>query len=62
MKFKSAFYEVLLCPSHVPELSAMEVTGEGLVVGAAVTLNQLGTKLKELHSTLPGGCSQVVVM
>ncbi len=62
MKFKNAFYEVLIYPNQVPELSVMEVTEEGLVVGAAVTLNQLTTKLRELHNTLPGRGCQVIVM
>lgn len=53
-KFKGAFYDVLICPSHVPELSVVEVTEEGLAVGAAVSLTQLAAKLEELHNTLPG--------
>lgn len=54
MKFKDAFYEVLICPSAVPELNSMEVINTGLVVGGAVTLTELTEKLTELVSTLPG--------
>lgn len=54
VKFKDSFYEVLICPSHVPELAVMEVVDEGLLVGAAVSLTQLSTKLQELIDTLPG--------
>ncbi len=32
----------------------MDVTDKGLVVGAAVTLTQLGKKLRELVQELPG--------
>jgi len=53
VKFKDSFYEVLICPSHVPELAVMEVVDEGLLVGAAVSLTQLSTKLQELIDTLP---------
>lgn len=55
VKFKDSFYEVLICPSHIPELAVMEVVEGGLLVGAAVSLTQLSTKLQELIRTLPGG-------
>ena len=55
-KFKGAFYEVLICPSHVPELNRMEERGEGLLVGAAVSLAAMATKLREMVGRLPGGC------
>ena len=53
MKFKGAFYSVLISPTLVPELNQMQLTEDGLVVGAAVTLRRLATKLKELRSLLP---------
>ena len=55
VEFKDSFYEVLICPSQVPELAVMEVVVGGLLVGAAVSLTQLSTKLQELICTLPGG-------
>ena len=54
MKFKGAFYEVLISPSQVPELNQLQLTDEGLLVGAAVSITQLGHKLRELRETLPG--------
>lgn len=54
VKFRNAFYEVLICPSGIPELNGLEVTDKGLVVGAAVTLTELGKKLQELVDSLPG--------
>ena len=53
MKFKGAFYSVLISPVLVPELNQMQLTEDGLVVGAAVTLTKLATKLKELQTLLP---------
>ena len=54
MKLKGAFYDVLISASEVPELNSMELSDEGLVVGAAVSLNRLASKLKELQATPPG--------
>ena len=53
-KFKGEFYEVLISPSHVPEMNKMEEVEGGLSVGAAVTLNVLAKKLKQLVDKLPG--------
>ena len=51
---KGAHYSVLIAPSIVPELRVMEVTNDGLLVGAAVTLTDLKTKLTAVISSLPG--------
>ena len=53
VKFKGAFYSVFICTTHVHELNLVEVANDGLIVGAAVTLSKLSTKLKKLVSTLP---------
>lgn len=54
-KFKGAFYDVLLSVNHVPELSRVqEEEEEGLLVGAAVTLNHLKQVLHDLVNSLPG--------
>jgi hypothetical protein len=53
MKFKGAFYSVLISPVLVPELNQLKLTEDGLVVGAVVTLTKLATKLKELQTLLP---------
>ena len=44
---------MLISPVLVPELNQMQLTEDGLVVGAAVTLTKLATKLKELQTLLP---------
>ena len=54
VKFRNAFYDVLIFPSQVPELNKLELTERGLQVGAAVTLTDLNAKLKELVESLPG--------
>ena len=51
---KGCHYPVLIAPSLVPELCVLEVTDDGLLVGAATTLNDLRVKLTELISSLPG--------
>ena len=53
VKFKGAFYSVLISPTLVPELNQLELTEDGLIVGAAITLSKLNTKLKELLASLP---------
>ena len=53
-KFKGEFYEVLLSVSHVPELNIVEEKEEGLLVGAAVSLNTLKDKLNNMVDKLPG--------
>ena len=54
VKSQSAFFDVYISCCHVPELNVMEVTDNGLVVGAAVTLTDFASKLKELVQTLEG--------
>ena len=53
-KFKGAFYDVLLSVTHVPELSQVQEREDGLLVGAAVTLNHLKHVLNDLVKRLPG--------
>lgn len=46
--------DVLISVTNVPELSLIDVTTNGLVVGAAVTLSELETVLmSEIISTVP---------
>ena len=54
VRLKGAHYPVLIAPTRVPELHVLEMTNEGLLVGAAVVLTDLQTKLQELISSLPG--------
>ena len=62
VKFKNAFYDVLICPTSIPEMNNMEVTDRGLVVGGAVNLTELSKKLKELVNSIPGSCMLVIFL
>jgi len=53
MKFKAAGYPHLVGTTHVPELNQLEVTEEGLRVGAAVPLTKMLHRMKELIATEP---------
>lgn len=62
VKFRNAFYEVLIFPSYISELNILEVTNRGLTVGGAVTLTDLSSKLKELVNTLPSNAVQLLLI
>lgn len=53
MKFKGAKYPVLIGTTHVLELNQVEVTPEGVSVGAAVTLSKVMEAFKGLITTMP---------
>ena len=57
---KGCHYPVLIAPSLIPELCVLEVTDDGLLVGAAVTLSDLRVKLTQLVFSLPSTCSLYV--
>eukprot|EP01041_Mallomonas_annulata_P005146 gene5146-10286_t len=52
-KFKSMEYAVLINPSHVPELKAIQVQSDGIYIGSAITLNSLRRFIQEISSTHP---------
>ncbi|XP_017779111.1 PREDICTED: xanthine dehydrogenase-like [Nicrophorus vespilloides] len=52
-KFKHLTYPVLIQPSQITELEVLDITDEGLKVGAAVTLEALNECLKEQMKILP---------
>ena len=54
MKFNNQNYPILIAPTHIPELKAVEYTAEGIKIGASVTLNTLQEALKEAKYSLPG--------
>ena len=54
MKFKNQTYPILIAPTHVPELNAVEHTSDGVRVGGSVTLSTLADVLKEVTDSLPG--------
>ena len=54
MKFKGAFYNVLLSVSHVSELKTIEQKEGGLLVGASVTLSELKCVLSDTMKNSPG--------
>jgi xanthine dehydrogenase/oxidase len=53
MKFKDMKYPVIIAPTHVPELNAINITDTGVEVGSAVTLTRLMHTLKGLVADLP---------
>ena len=54
MKFNNQNYPILIAPTHIPELKAVEHTAGGIKFGASVTLNILDEVLKEAKNSLPG--------
>ena len=54
MKFNNQNYPILIAPTHISELKAVEHTAEGIKIGASVTLNTLEEVLKEAKYSLPG--------
>ena len=53
MKFKNVHFPVLISPVHIPELNVLKETTEGLLIGAACTLTDIETKIKEICKRLP---------
>ena len=58
-RLKGQFYPVMIAPDLVPELHLLELTDEGLLVGAAVTLASLDARLQQLTASLPHHKTQV---
>ena len=54
MKFKNQSYPILIAPTHIPELNAVEVTADGIIFGASVTLTTLEHVLKDATHSMPG--------
>lgn len=54
MKFKNQNYPILIAPTHIPELNAVEHTAEGIRFGASVTLSTLEEVLSEASQSMPG--------
>lgn len=54
MKFNNQDYPILIAPTHIPELKAVERTADGIMFGASVTLSTLEDVLKDALRTLPG--------
>ncbi|KAL9964449.1 hypothetical protein ACROYT_G028093 [Oculina patagonica] len=53
MKFNNQDYPILIAPTHIPELKAVERTADGIKFGASVTLSTLEDVLKDALRTLP---------
>ncbi|VVC38233.1 Oxidoreductase, molybdopterin binding site,Aldehyde oxidase/xanthine dehydrogenase,FAD-binding [Cinara cedri] len=60
IKFKSCQYSVMIQPNKVSELNVVKVSAEGLIVGAAVTIDKLENQLKKLVDTMPDYKVQVI--
>ena len=54
VKFKNQNYPILIAPTHIPELNAVEHTAEGIRFGASVTLSTLEEVLSEACQFMPG--------
>ena len=59
VRLKGQFYPVMIAPDLVPEFHRLELTDEGLLVGAAVTLASLDSRLQQLMASLPRHKTQV---
>ncbi|XP_077989770.1 xanthine dehydrogenase/oxidase-like [Glandiceps talaboti] len=53
VKFKNQFYPVLLVPTHIPELKKVEISSDGVMFGASVTLSTIDLVLKTQIPKLP---------
>jgi len=54
VKFKNQNYSILIAPTHIPELNAVEHTSDGIRLGASVTLTTLEDVLNEACHSMPG--------
>lgn len=54
MKFKNQNYPILIAPTHIPELNAIEHTAKGIRFGVSVTLSTLEEALSEACQSMPG--------
>lgn len=54
MTYKNQVYPVLINPTNVAELTRIQMTPAGMVVGASVTLTALEEALREEVSSRPG--------
>mmetsp|Transcript_4472 Transcript_4472/g.11222 ORF Transcript_4472/g.11222 Transcript_4472/m.11222 type:complete len:1333 (-) Transcript_4472:294-4292(-) len=52
-KFRGSSWQALVCPSHVPELNALEVRDNGVYFGAATTLSRVKDCIDGLIKTMP---------
>ena len=53
VKFKNIHFPVLVSPAHIPEMNVLEETTEGLLIGAACTLTDIETRMREICNRLP---------
>ena len=60
MKFKNQNYPILIAPTHIPELNAVEHTADGIRFGASVTLSTLEEVLNEATHAMPGTESMTI--
>ena len=58
MKFKKMSYPIMIQPNQITELTQLNVTDKGLLVGASVTLTQLEDKMKNLLENYPKFATQ----
>ena len=61
VKFKNQNYPILIAPTHIPELNAVEHTADGIIFGTSVTLSTLEDVLREATDSLPGNMHCVIL-
>ena len=59
VKFKNQSYPILIAPTHIPELTTVEHTSDGITFGASVTLTIMGDVLNEACHSMPGANAQL---
>ena len=52
VKFNNVHFPALISPAHIPEMNILEETTEGLLIGAACTLTDIETRMREICSRL----------
>jgi len=60
VKFNNVHVPVLISPTHIPEMNVLEETTEGLLIGAACTLTDIETRMREICNQLPQKKTRVV--
>ena len=54
IKARRTLYPILVQPTLIPEMTRIEIQESGVIVGAAVTLEKMESKFKNLISFMPG--------
>ena len=61
IKFKNQLYPILISPGYITEMCSVELTDDGIVLGAAVTLTKLDQVMQQAIDTQTGILANVVL-